>query len=95
VRDQRIYRVVKPASVLSTFHTDYQLLDASDNAIFRICTHGVPLLGNEAAHIHNSRDERIEDGDGRLDRQTLVGADFLLFFKYVCSYLDGNKPLWL
>jgi len=94
VTDQRLYRVVRPSSVLSTFRADYQLFDADDQIVFRFCTHGVPLPGNEPAHVHDSRNTRIEEGDVRLDGQTLVGADFLLFFKYVCSYLDGNKLPW-
>ena len=94
VRDQRLYHVTKPSTRLKNFHSDFQLFDAQDKVVFRLCTHGAILLGNEPAHIHTMRDERIEEGDARLDGQTLVGADFLLFFKYVCSYLDGNGIPW-
>lgn len=94
MRDQRLYHVTKPSTILKTFHADYQLFDVNDRVVFRFCTHGIPLQGSEPAHIHNIHGERIEEGDGRLDGQTLVGADFLLFFKYVCSYLDGNGLPW-
>ena len=94
VRDQRLYRVVKPATVLDLYQADYQLLNDDDKVVFRFCTHGVPLRGNEPAHIHNATNDRIEEGDGCLNGQTLVGADFLLFFKYVCSYLNGEQLPW-
>jgi hypothetical protein len=94
VRDQRLYRIVKPATILDLYQADYQLLNENDDVIFRFCTHGASLRGHEAAHIHNETNERIEEGDGRLHGQTLVGADFLLFFKYVCSYLNGEQLPW-
>lgn len=96
VRDQRVYRVVKPASILDFYQVDYQLLDGDrkDKVIFRFCTHGVSIPGDEPAHIHDINGDRIEETDGRLGGQSLVAADFLLFFKYVCSYLDGGKLPW-
>jgi hypothetical protein len=93
VKDRRVFRVVKPSTILDFFGVDYQLWNDKDHVIFRFCTHGVYLPGNEAAHIHYGN-EKVEEGDGRLNGQSLVGADFLLFFKYVCSYLDQGKLPW-
>jgi hypothetical protein len=96
VKDNRLYRVVKPSAILQVYDADYALLDGEqqDKVIFRFCTHGKSLPAAEPAHVHDSANVRIEEGDGRLNGQSLVGADFLLFFKYVCSYLDGNKLPW-
>jgi hypothetical protein len=93
VRDNRRFRMVKPSTILEFYSVDYKLLSANDRVVFRICTHGASLPGDKAAHIHFG-DETLEEGDRRLKGQSLVGADFLLFFKYVCSYLDEGKLPW-
>jgi hypothetical protein len=84
----------KPFTILTSYRADYALLSPNDEVVFRFCTHGVPLPGTEAAHIHYGNQDQIDEGDARLDGQSLVGADFLLFFKYVCSYLHEGKLPW-
>jgi hypothetical protein len=93
VSDRRYFSVVKPTTILESYNVFYKLFDAENRLIFLICTHGIPIPGDEAAHIHCGPDD-LEEGDGRLNGQSLVGADFLLFFKYVCSYLDEGKLPW-
>lgn len=93
IRDNRSFRLVKPSTILDLYNVSYKLLTADNQVIFRICSHGRPLPGAEPAHIHCGHEQLVE-GDGRLNGQSLVGADFLLFFKYVRSYFDEGKLPW-
>lgn len=94
MRDNRLIRLVKPNPILDSYQANYQLLGMDDKAIFRFCTHGLPIQGDQPAHLHDASGETIEEGDARLGGQSLVGIDFLLFFKYVCSYMEGNRLPW-
>jgi hypothetical protein len=73
----------------------YHFMDANRNCIFRVDTHGNPILFDDPCHLDlGPAEERIDDGDPRLGGQSMKGIGFWEILDWIHRYLDRTPLPW-
>lgn len=78
-------------------HLSYRLMKSTGELVFQLDSHGQSIPISDPIHLHinpNDDDDRIEDGDWRLDSYSLLDFDFERMWTLVQNYLKDGRVPW-